>query len=126
MIAVIFEVRPAERQIDRYLGIAAELKPMLERTQGFVSVERFQSLADPGKLLSLSFFRDEDAVRSWRETAEHRAAQVLGRSGVLADYQLRVARVVRDYSSGCRDGAPTDSLLFHGALGAAATAGGQP
>lgn len=98
MIAVIFEVKPAAGHQDAYLAIAARLRPMLEEIEGFISVERFQSLSNPGKLVSLSFFADEEAVRRWRETSEHRAAQNAGRSGIFAHYRLRVATVMRDYS----------------------------
>ncbi|MHC0053006.1 antibiotic biosynthesis monooxygenase family protein [Actibacterium sp. D379-3] len=109
MIAVIFEVTPAPGQRDAYLEIAARLRPELEQIEGFISVERFQSLTDPDKLLSLSFFEDEAAVLRWRETAEHRAAQAAGRRGVFAGYRLRVAHVLRDYGLRDRDAAPADS-----------------
>ena len=98
MIAVIFEVEPAPGQNETYLDTAAGLRPLLDEIEGFISVERFQSLTNPGKLVSLSFFENEEAVQRWRETAEHRAAQSAGRSGVFADYRLRVASVIRDYS----------------------------
>lgn len=98
MIAVIFEVEPAPGQSETYLDTAAGLRPLLDEIEGFISVERFQSLTNPGKLVSLSFFENEAAVRRWRETAEHRAAQSAGRSGVFTDYRLRVASVIRDYS----------------------------
>jgi heme-degrading monooxygenase HmoA len=106
MIAVIFEVEPAPGQYQTYLDTAASLRPLLDEIEGFVSVERFQSLTNPGKLVSLSFFKDEDAVRQWRQTTEHRAAQSAGRSGVFADYRLRVASVIRDYSLHNRKEAP--------------------
>lgn len=113
MIAVIFEVQPQPGRRDRYLDIAAHLRPALESSDGFVSVERFQSLTDADKLLSLSFFADEHAVQRWRETEAHRCAQAQGRREVFADYRLRVAHVVRDYS--LRDGrqAPVDSQRHH-------------
>jgi len=114
MIAVIFEVVPAEGQRDTYLDIAARLKPELEAIDGFISVERFESLATPGKVLSLSFFRDEAAVAAWRNTADHRRAQAAGRGGVFADYRLRVARVFRDYGMTERDEAPQDRRAVHG------------
>lgn len=113
MIAVIFEVEPAAGRQDAYLDIAARLKPELEAIDGFLSVERFESLATPGKLLSLSFFRDEEAVKAWRTTADHRAAQAAGRSGVFADYRLRVAHVLRDYGLTDRAEAPEDSKAAH-------------
>lgn len=97
MIAVIFEVQPTDEGRAAYLDHAATLKPMLERMDGFISVERFQSLTQPDKLLSLSFWRDEEAVRGWREMERHREAQQAGRGGLFADYRLRVAHVVRDY-----------------------------
>ena len=114
MIAVIFEVWPASGRKEDYLDIAATLKPDLEKMEGFISVERFQSLADPAKFLSLSFFRDEEAVRAWRNLPGHRAAQARGRRGILGDYRLRVARVLRDYGKEVRDEAPGDSRQVHG------------
>ena len=114
MIAVIFEVVPRRGRMEPYLEIAATLLPELERTPGFISVERFQSLKQPGKLLSLSFWRDEAAVARWRQTQHHRAAQSTGREQVFQDYRLRVAAVVRDYGMEERDQAPEDSREVHG------------
>ena len=114
MIAVIFEVEPAEGKRDAYLGIAADLRPLLETVDGFISVERFQSLADPKRVLSLSFWPDEEAVKAWRNTEEHRHAQAAGRGGVFAGYRLRIARVVRDYGMDeRREQAPEDSRAAH-------------
>ena len=114
MIAVIFEVWPADGRKDDYLELAARLKSELERMDGFISVERFQSLTDPDKLLSLSFWRDEAAVTGWRQYAAHRAAQSAGRAGIFRDYRLRVAAVVRDYGLDTRrDQAPADSRSIH-------------
>lgn len=106
MIAVVFEVWPTAPGRPAYLDHSAALKPLLERMDGFISVERFQSLHDPDKLLSLSFWRDEDAVRGWREMERHRAAQAAGRGGLFADYRLRVAHVVRDYGLHDREQVP--------------------
>ena len=114
MIAVIFEVWPADGRKEAYLDLAAELKPLLERIDGFISVERFQSIAEPGKLLSLSFFRDENAIRQWRTLAEHRRAQATGRAQLFSDYRLRIAGVIRDYGKRERTEAPSDSREFHG------------
>ncbi|UYV37068.1 antibiotic biosynthesis monooxygenase [Rhodobacteraceae bacterium D3-12] len=114
MIAVIFEVWPAEGQREAYLGIAAALKADLEAHDGFISVERFESLSAPGKMLSLSFFRDEESVAAWRNRVKHRGAQSKGRGGVFADYRLRVAGVMRDYGLEDRAGAPQDSRAVHG------------
>lgn len=114
MIVVIFEVQPAPAGRQRYLDLAAELKPLLERIDGFISIERFQSLSDPGKLLSLSFWRDEAAVQAWRALEAHRAAQAEGRAGVFDDYRLRVAMVERDYGLHRREQAPADSRHRHG------------
>lgn len=114
MIGVIFEVWPAEGRRHEYLELAAELRPLLERIDGFITVERFESLTEPGKLLSLSFFRDEDAVARWRTVAEHRVAQAAGRSGIFRDYRLRVVGVIRDYGMHDRHGAPADSRDSHG------------
>jgi len=113
MIAVIFEVWPASGRKEDYLEIAAALRADLEKIDGFISVERFQSIADPGKLLSLSFWRDEDAVKAWRNRAEHRASQAKGRDGVFAEYRLRVASVLRDYGMNERAQAPADSRAAH-------------
>lgn len=115
MIAVIFEVLPSDEGRPEYLDIAASLRPELERIDGFLSIERFQSLSEPGKILSLSFWRDEAAVRAWRDLESHRAAQAKGRGGLFADYRLRVAEVLRDYGLKERDEAPADSRLRHGA-----------
>jgi heme-degrading monooxygenase HmoA len=114
MIAVIFEVEPADRRRDAYLGIAADLKPLLEHIDGFISVERFQSLTEPGKILSLSFFRDEAAIQAWRNIEQHRGAQARGRSTLFQDYRLRIAGVIRDYGLNERAQAPQDSLAKHG------------
>lgn len=114
MIAVIFEVWPAEGRMQLYLDHAAALKEELAAIDGFISVERFQSLTEPEKLLSLSFWRDEDAVREWRNRAAHRAAQNAGRSGVFSDYRLCIADVVRDYGMFDREEAPEDSRKTHG------------
>jgi heme-degrading monooxygenase HmoA len=113
MIAVIFEVIPADGRKDDYLALAAALKADLEASDGFVSVERFQSLTNPGKLLSLSFWRDEAAIQAWRNRPSHRAAQDAGRKGVFADYRLRVAATIRDYGMFARDQAPADSRAAH-------------
>lgn len=113
MIAVIFEVEPADGRTEAYLDVAAEMRPLLEQVDGFISVERFQSLTNPGKLLSLSFFRDEDAVAAWRQLSAHRGAQAKGRSDLFSDYRLKVAHVLRDYGKHDRDQAPADSLLVH-------------
>lgn len=114
MIAVIFEVEPADGKKEAYLDIAAGLKEHLSEVEGFISVERFQSLTNPEKLLSLSFFENEEAVMKWRNLAEHRSAQEAGRSGVFANYRLRVASVLRDYGLEERSEAPADSIESHG------------
>ena len=114
MIAVIFEVIPFIGERHRYLDLAGELRARLEEIDGFISVERFESLSTRGKLLSLSFWRDEDAVRRWRETPDHRASQGAGRGGIFADYRLRVAHVLRDYGLAEREEAPEDSRTRHG------------
>ncbi|WP_170326484.1 antibiotic biosynthesis monooxygenase family protein [Ruegeria arenilitoris] len=113
MIAVIFEVEPQEGRQGEYLDIAAEMRPMLEEIDGFISVERFQSLTDPRKILSLSFFEDEDAITRWRNLSTHRAAQTKGRGGVFNDYRLRIATVMRDYGMFDRAQAPADSQTAH-------------
>ncbi len=114
MIAIIFEVMPAEGQKDAYLDIAATMRPMVGQVEGFISVERFQSLTNPDKLLSISFFEDEDAVHRWRKLAAHRNAQSKGRNGIFSDYRLRVCHVMRDYGMFDREQAPEDSVKAHG------------
>jgi heme-degrading monooxygenase HmoA len=113
MIAVIFEVEPAPGKREEYLATAAALRPLLEEIDGFITVERFQSLTNPDKVLSLSFFRDEAAVEAWRNTTAHRDAQAAGRAGVLSDYRLRIAAVARDYGLHDRQQAPDDSRRAH-------------
>ena len=114
MIAVIFEVWPHADHRSDYFDIAAELRPHLEKIDGFISVERFESLTEKGKFLSLSFWRDEEAVKRWRNLEQHRAAQAKGRGGIFANYRLRVATVLRDYGLESRNEAPTDSRATHG------------
>ena len=114
MIAVIFEVEPNPGRAPDYLRIAGDLKPLLDGIDGFISIERFESLAQPGKYLSLSFWRDEAAVAAWRGLGEHRKAQAAGRHGIFADYRLRVAAVQRDYGMSERAEAPADSRAANG------------
>ena len=113
MIAIIFEVEPAAGRQQDYRDIAAEMRPLAEAVDGFISVERFQSLTNPGKLLSISFFRDEAAVAEWRRLEAHREAQAKGRGGVFKGYRLRVAQVLRDYGMDARDEAPEDSRSMY-------------
>jgi heme-degrading monooxygenase HmoA len=115
MIAVIFEVWPKPEHKQQYLDLAAELKPVLEGIDGFISVERFESLTEKGKILSLSFFRDEAAVERWRNVAGHRRTQAKGRATIFRDYHLRIAGVIRDYGMNDRAQAPKDSLAVHDA-----------
>jgi heme-degrading monooxygenase HmoA len=115
MIAVIFEVLPAPGQRAHYLELAAALRSELDMIDGFISIERFESLVEPGKILSLSFFRDEAAVAAWRNRPSHRKTQALGRSAVFESYRLRIASVMRDYGMKDRDEAPADSrAIFAG------------
>lgn len=114
MIAVIFEARVHDGQKDAYLDAAAALRPLLADIEGFISIERFESLTHPGKILSLSYWRDEDAVRQWRNVEAHRGIQEAGRASIFADYQLRIAGVIRDYGMHDRAQAPEDSRKAHG------------
>ncbi len=114
MIAVIFEVTPHPDRRADYLAIATALRPLLDDIDGFISIERFQSLSDPSKMLSLSFWRDEAAVTAWRQTEPHRAAQTQGRAEIFAAYRLRIASVLRDYGLYDRTEAPPDSREIHG------------
>lgn len=109
MLAVIFEVYPTAKGKEEYLEIAAGLREFLENRDGFISIERFQSLTEEGKILSLSFWRDEEAVMAWRNLVEHRSAQKKGKESLFRKYRIRVANVVRDYSGTERDEAPADS-----------------
>jgi heme-degrading monooxygenase HmoA len=113
MIAIIFEAIPNEGKKDAYLDAAACLRPLLEKMDGFISVERFESLTQPGKILSLSFWRDQEAVRQWRNVEEHRRIQGAGRKSIFKDYRLRVAEVLRDYGLEDRAQAPEDSRAAH-------------
>ena len=115
MIAVIFEVTPAQGRVQEYLDLAAALKPELEKTDGFISIERFSSLVNEGKVLSLSFWRDEESVKRWRNVEQHRMAQARGRAGIFADYRIRVANVIRDYTMHERAEVPADSRQAHDA-----------
>lgn len=115
MIAIIFEVEPAEGQKEPYLDMAAKMRSLVEEVEGFISVERFQSLTNPAKLLSLSFWEDEAAVERWRRLEGHRRAQKAGRERMFEDYRLRVVSVIRDYGKHDRLQAPDDSRVVHGA-----------
>ena len=114
MIAVIFEVWPKDGRRQEYLDIAAGLRPLLDEIDGFISIERFESLTEPGKILSLSLWRDEEAIQNWRRIELHREAQTKGRSGIFKDYRLKIAGVIRDYGMFDREQAPADSRKFHG------------
>ena len=114
MIAVIFEVEPEPARRQEYLDMAAALRAELETMDGFISVERFESLSQPGRLLSLSFWRDEEALAGWRKLEAHRAAQAAGRGGIFRGYRLRVAQVLRDYGMAQRAQAPADSRERNG------------
>ena len=114
MIAVIFEVMPQTGRDQEYLSMAADLRPLLDKIDGFLSIERFESLAEPGRILSLSFWRDEAAVAAWRNLETHRRAQAAGRGGIFRDYRLRIAEVVRDYGMAARAEAPADSRAPNG------------
>ncbi|MCP4979455.1 MAG: antibiotic biosynthesis monooxygenase [Gammaproteobacteria bacterium] len=114
MLAVIFEFEANSDRKQDYLNFAAQLGAELKTIDGFISIERFESLTEAGKLLSLSFWRDEAAISAWRNLQQHRDAQQAGRDGIMADYRLRVANVIRDYGLLERAGAPDDSRAFHG------------
>ncbi len=113
MIAVIFEVVPVEDRSQAYMDLAGQLLPLLKKVDGFISVERYESLTQPGKILSLSFWRDEHAIAEWRATEHHRQAQTAGRHNIFSDYRLRIGDVIRDYGMTDRQAAPEDSRKFH-------------
>lgn len=114
MIAVIFEVTPRDGMKQPYLDAAAKMRPLAEKIDGFISVERFESLMNPGKLLSISIWRDEAALDEWRRLSEHRTMQKMGRDRFFSDYRLRVAGVIRDYGMTEREEAPEDNRALHG------------
>ena len=107
MYAVIFEVQPKTGLDQDYFDLAAELLPELEEIDGFISVERFSSLYNEGKFLSISFWRDEEALKRWREHHQHQQAQHKGRGRIFEDYRIRVAEVIRDYGMSNRNEAPS-------------------
>jgi heme-degrading monooxygenase HmoA len=114
MVAVIFESWPNDGRTKEYMDVAAGLRQQLTTIDGFISIERFESLTEPGKILSLSFWRDEKAIENWRRIESHREAQSRGRAGIFKDYRLRIAGVIRDYGMFDRRQAPSDSRKFHG------------
>ena len=114
MIAVIFEFTPAQGRFPDYMELVGQLKPELDKAEGFVSLERFESITTPGKFISLQFWRDEESVAKWRNLQKHRAAQKKGRGGIFASYRLRIAGVIRDYGMDARAQAPADSVAAHG------------
>ena len=114
MIAVIFELTPAPGRKQEYLDLAAGLAAELKDRDGFISIERFESISHPGRFVSLSFWRDEEAVRRWRNVEQHRQAQARGRAGIFSEYRLRVAQVLRDYTKDRRTETPDDSVRVHG------------
>tara|TARA_R110000744_G_scaffold181026_1_gene300016 strand:- start:58 stop:432 length:375 start_codon:yes stop_codon:yes gene_type:complete len=115
-IVVIFEVVPANGQKQEYLDIATKLKPELEEIKGFISIERFQSIYNPDKILSLSFWENEEAIKQWRNLETHRIAQTKGRDSIFKDYRIRIAQTVRGYGMSIRDEAPSDSKSFHNGI----------
>jgi heme-degrading monooxygenase HmoA len=114
MIAVIFEFTPAPGRFPDYMALVETLMPELARAEGFISLERFESITMPGKFVSLQFWRDEESVAKWRNLHKHREAQKKGRGGIFASYRLRIAGVIRDYAMDARAGAPADSVAAHG------------
>jgi heme-degrading monooxygenase HmoA len=114
MIAVIFEFTPAEGRFPDYMELVGTLKADLDQADGFISLERFESITTRGKFVSLQFWRDEEAVRKWRNLQRHREAQKKGRAGIFKSYRLRIASVVRDYTMDERGEAPADSVKVHG------------
>ena len=110
MYVVIFEVEPEADSVQDYLDIAARLRPELEKIDGFITIERFESLSQDGKILSLSFWRDEEAIARWRRYEQHHAAQLTGRDRIFRDYRIRVAALVRDYGMYEREEAPQQML----------------
>jgi len=114
MVAVIFEFTPAPGRFPDYMALVETLKPELAKAEGFISLERFESITTPGKFVSLQFWRDEESVAKWRNVQKHREAQKKGRGGIFASYRLRIAGVIRDYTLDARAGVPADSIAAHG------------
>jgi len=114
VIAVIFEFTAAEGRFPDYKALADGLSDEVRKVDGFLSIERFQSISDPKRFVSLSFWRDEEAVRKWRNLQKHREAQTKGRGGIFSEYRLRVCTVLRDYTMRSRVEAPPDSVALHG------------
>jgi heme-degrading monooxygenase HmoA len=114
VIAVIFEFTPAEGRFSEYMDLVGTLKADLDKAEGFISLERFESITTKGKFVSLQFWRDEEAVRKWRNLQRHREVQAKGRAGIFKSYRLRIAGVVRDYTMDDRAQAPADSVRVHG------------
>jgi heme-degrading monooxygenase HmoA len=114
MIAVIFEFTAAEGRFPDYKALAEGLADDVSKFDGFMSIERFQSISDPARFVSLSFWRDEEAVRRWRNVQKHREAQKKGRGGIFSGYRLRICEVIRDYGMNARGEAPRDSVATHG------------
>ncbi|MSP96107.1 MAG: antibiotic biosynthesis monooxygenase [Betaproteobacteria bacterium] len=114
MITVIFEFTPAPGCFPDYMALVETLKPELAKAEGFISLERFESITTPGKFVSLQFWRDEESVTKWRNVQKHREAQKQGRGGIFASYRLRIAGVIRDYTMDGRSQAPSDSVAAHG------------
>ena len=114
MIAVIFEFTPIEGRFADYKALAEGLADDVSRAEGFISIERFESISNKGKFVSLSFWRDEECVRKWRNLQKHREAQKQGRGGIFKSYRLRIAQVLRDYAMDERAQAPKDSIQVHG------------
>jgi heme-degrading monooxygenase HmoA len=114
MIAVIFEFTPREGRFPDYMKVVDTLRDDLAKADGFISLERFESITNKGKFLSLQFWRDEEAVRKWRNLQKHREAQKKGRAEIFASYRLRIAKVTRDYTNDLRSEAPRDSIEVHG------------
>src|SRR5579884_788552 len=96
MFSVIFEVLPADGKKAAYLDLAKHLKPMLERIDGFVDNERFESQLRPGWVLSHSTWRDEKSLVRWRTEGEHHRVQEKGRFEIFQDYHLRIGDVTAD------------------------------
>jgi len=114
MIAVIFEFSAAEGRFADYKALAEGLAEEVRKIDGFLSIERFQSITDPKRFVSLSFWRDEEAVKKWRNVQKHREAQAKGRGGIFSGYRLRICEVIRDYGMNARGEAPRDSVATHG------------
>lgn len=96
MVVVIFEVFFKPGQEAAYLEIARKLREHVLQAPGFIGMERFRSIANEGKICSVSFWEDEASVEAWKNFPQHLAAQQHGKEHLFAKYRIRVAKVLHE------------------------------